>query len=96
MSGDTINTQGRVEMIHVKIGVPHTQTEGRTLEIIEVDPMLVNYKQYDTIIINDGHEQQNLKVFANLCKGANIRLLVSGEASMALEDLRDIADVYED
>ena len=83
-------------MIHVKIGVPHTDTEGRTLEIIEVDPMLVNYKQYDTIIINDGHEQQNLKAFANLCKKANIRLLVSGAPSLALEELKDIADVYEE
>ena len=83
-------------MIHVKVGTSHVTTEGRTLEIIEVDPMLVNYKQYDTIIINDGHEQQNLKVFANLCKAANIRLLVSGNPSAALEELRDIADVYED
>ena len=83
-------------MIHVKVGIPHTKTAGKTLEIIEVDPMLVNYRQYETIIINDGHEQQNLKVFANLCKAANIRLLVSGNPSAALEELRDIADVYED
>ena len=83
-------------MIHVKVGTPHINAEGRTLEIIEVDPMLVNYKQYDTIIINDGHEQQNLRPFANLCKAANIRLLVSGQPSMALEELRGIADVYED
>ena len=72
------------------------KSEGRTLEIIEVDPMLVNYRQYDTIIINDGHEQQNLRPFANLCKAANIRLLVSGQASAALEELKDIADIYED
>ena len=83
-------------MIHVKVGTPHTETTGKTLEIIEVDPMLVNYKQYNTIIINDGHEQQNLKVFATLCKAANIRLLVSGNPSTALEELRDIADIYED
>ena len=83
-------------MIHVKVGIPHTKTAGKTLEIIEVDPMLVNYKQYETIIINDGHEQQNLRPFANLCKAANIRLLVSGQPSLALEELRDIADVYED
>lgn len=83
-------------MIHVKVGTPHTETTGKTLEIIEVDPMLVNYKQYNTIIINDGHEQQNLKVFATLCKAANIRLLVSGNPSTTLEELRDIADIYED
>ena len=83
-------------MIHIKVGTPHVKSEGKTLEIIEVDPMLVNYKQYETIIINDGHEQQNLRPFANLCKAANIRLLVSGQPSMALEELRDIADVYED
>lgn len=90
-------------MIHVKVGEPHTDSfrtlnidEGKTLEIIEVDPMLVNYKQYDTIIINDGHEQNNLKVFAKLCKAANIRLLVSGDPGTSLEELRDIADVYED
>ena len=83
-------------MIHVKVGIPHTKTTGKTLEIIEVDPMLVNYRQYETIIINDGHEQQNLRPFAKLCKSANIRLLVSGQPSMALEELRDIADVYED
>jgi len=83
-------------MIHVKVGTPHTDTEGRTLEIIEVDPMLVNYKQFDTIIINDGHEQPNLKVFANLCKKSNTRLLVSGHQSTTLEELRDIADIYEE
>ena len=83
-------------MIHVKVGIPHVKSEGRTLEIIEVDPLLVNYRQYDTIIINDGHEQQNLRPFANLCKAANIRLLVSGQASAALEELKDIADIYED
>ena len=83
-------------MIHVKVGIPHVKSEGRTLEIIEVDPLLVNYRQYDTIIINDGHEQQNLRPFANLCKAANIRLLVSGQPSMALEELKDIADIYED
>ena len=83
-------------MIHVKVGIPHVKSEGRTLEIIEVDPMLVNYRQYDTIIINDGHEQQNLRPFANLCKAANIRLLVSGQPSIALEELKDIADIYED
>lgn len=83
-------------MIHVKVGTPHIKSVGKTLEIIEVDPMLVNYKQYETIIINDGHEQQNLRPFANLCKNANIRFLVSGQPSMALEELRDIADVYED
>ena len=83
-------------MIHVKVGRPHIKTFGRTLEIIEVDPMLVNYKQYDTIIINDGHTQQNLKSFATLCKAANIRILISGNPSIALEELRDVADVYED
>lgn len=83
-------------MIHVKVGTPHIKTQGRTLEIIEVDPMLVNYKQYDTIIINHGHEHENLKPFASLCKAANVRLLVSGNISVALEELRDIADVYED
>ena len=83
-------------MIHVKVGSSHIKTEGRTLELIEADPMLVNYRQYDTIIINDGHDQQNLKVFANLCKAANVRLLVSGNKSMSLEELRDIADIYED
>lgn len=83
-------------MIHIKVGSPHIKTTGKTLEIIEADPMLVNYRQYETIIINDGHEQQNLRPFANLCKAANIRLLVSGQPSMALEELRDIADVYED
>ena len=83
-------------MIHIKVGTPHIESEGRTLEIIEVDPMLVNYKQYDTIIINDGHEQQNLRPFAKLCKAANVRLLISGQPCVALEELIDIADVYED
>ena len=83
-------------MIHVKVGSPHTKTLGRTLEIIEADPMLVNYKQYDTIIINHGHEYYNLRPFASLCKAANVHLLVSGNVSVALEELRDIADIYED
>lgn len=83
-------------MIRVKVGTPHWKTAGKTLEIIEVDPMLVNYKQYDTIIMNNGHEQQNLKAFSNLCKAANVQVLISGRACPALEELRDIADVYED
>lgn len=83
-------------MIHIKVGSPHIKTQGRTVELIEADPMLVNYRQYDTVIINDGHKHQNLKVFANLCKGANVCLLVSGKPSPALEELRDIADIYED
>ena len=83
-------------MIHVRIGSPQWKTTGRAVELIDVDPMFVNYKQYDTIIINNGHEQSNLKVFANLCKAANVQLLVGGQPSIALEELRDIADVYED
>lgn len=82
-------------MIRVKIGKPQWKPTGRTLEIIDVDPMMVHYKQYNTIIINNGHEQGNLKVFAKLCKAANVQLLVGGQPSMALEELRDIADVYE-
>lgn len=85
-----------MKMLRVKVGEPQWTTMGRTLELIEVDPMLVHYKQYDTIIINNGHEQENLKVFAKLCKAANIQLLVGGQSSIALEELRDIADVYED
>lgn len=83
-------------MIRVKVGKPQWKTTGRTVELIDVDPMLVNYKQYDTIIINNGHEQTNLKVFATLCKAANVQLLVGGQVSMALEELRDIADTFED
>lgn len=83
-------------MIHVKVGTPEWTPMGRTLEIIEVDPMLVNYKQYDTIIINNGHTQQNLKTFSKLCKAANVQVLISGQACPELDELRDIADVYED
>lgn len=83
-------------MIHVQVGNPQWEPRGRTLELIEVDPMLVNYKQYDTIIINNGHEQSNLKVFATLCRAANVQLLVGGQPSIALEELRDIADTFED
>ena len=83
-------------MLHVKVGNPQWKTMGKTLEIIEVDPMLVNYKQYDTIIINNGHEQDNLKLFAKLCKAANVQLLVGGQISVPLEELRDIADTFED
>lgn len=81
-------------MIHVKKGNPQWEPMGRTLEIIEVDPMMVNYKQYDTIIINNGHDQSNLKVFAKLCKAANVCILISGTKE-SLEELRDIADVFE-
>ena len=83
-------------MIHVKVGTPQWKPTGRTLELIDVDPMLVNYKQYNTIIINNGHEQDNLKVFAKLCKAANVQLLIGGQPSIALEELRDIADKFED
>lgn len=78
-------------MIHIKQGKPQWLPIGRTLEIIEVDPMLVNYKQYDTIILNNAHEYENVKVFAKLCKAANVRILISGTEE-SLEELRDIAD----
>lgn len=81
-------------MIHVKIGNPQWAPMGRTLEIIEVDPMMVNYKQYDTIILNNAHGYQNVKVFAKLCKNANVCILISGTKE-SLEELRDIADVFE-
>ena len=81
-------------MIHVKVGNPQWEPRGRTLEIIEVDPMLVNYKQYDTIILNNAHEYQNVKVFAKLCKAASVCILISGTEE-SLEELRDIADVFE-
>ena len=82
-------------MIHVRKGNAQWEPLGKTLEIIEVDPMLVNYKQYDTIILNNAHEYQNVKVFAKLCKHANVCILISGNKE-SLEELRDISDVFED
>ena len=79
-------------MIHIKQGNPQWEPIGKTLEIIEVDPMLVNYKQYDTIILNNAHNYENVKVFAKLCKAANVCVLISGTKE-SLEELKDIADI---
>lgn len=84
-------------MIHVKVGRESFQWEpvGRTIEIIEADPMLTNHLQYDTIIVNNAHLQPNIKSFASLCKNANVRVVIGGLQCDLLDELVDIADVYE-
>ena len=84
-------------MIHVKVGRESFQWEpvGRTVEIIEADPMLTNHLQYDTIIVNHAHQQPNIKAFASICKKDDVRVVIGGLHCDLLEELVDIADVYE-
>ena len=84
------------KMIHVKIGEPsyHWDTVGKTLFVLD-GLMLVNYKQYDTIVINEAHQYPNLRVFANLCKKANVNLKIGGFLNENTSKVLDIADKFE-
>ena len=83
-------------MIHVKIGEPSYQwdTVGKTIIVID-GLMLVNYKQYDTIVVNEAHKYRNLRVFANLCKAANKNLKIGGLLNENTSKVLEIADVVE-
>lgn len=84
-------------MIHAKIGEPSYEFEtiGRTMIVID-GLMLVNYKQYDTIIVNEAHKYPNLRVFANLCKAANVNLKIGGLLNENTMKVLEIADVVEE
>jgi hypothetical protein len=88
----------RIKMIHVRVDKPHTDPVGKTLEILEADLMKVDYTNYDTIIINNGHEIEfeRLERFANLFVNSDINLFVSGNSCTQISNLKNIADVYED
>ena len=83
-------------MIHVKIGEPSYQwnTFGRTVYVLE-GLMLTNYKQYNTVVINEAHKYPNLKVFANLCKKANVNLKIGGLLNEHTSEVLKIADTIE-
>ena len=82
-------------MIHVRIGQESYkwETVGRTIYVID-GLMLVNYKQYDTIVVNNAHNYPNLRVFANLCKKANVSLKIGGLLNDNTKKVLEIADVY--
>ena len=84
-------------MIHVKIGEPsyHWDTVGKTLFVIDGELMLTNYKQYDSIVVNEAHKYPNLRVFANLCKNANINLKIGGFLNENTSKVLEIADRLE-
>ena len=84
-------------MIHVKIGEPSYcwDTMGRTLFVIEGDLMLTNYKQYNTIVINEAHQYPNLKTFATLCKKENVNCLIGGFLNANTQQVLEIADKFE-
>jgi len=91
-----INSQNCFKMIHVKIGEPSYQfeTTGRTMIVID-GLMLVNYKQYDTIVVNEAHKFPNLRVFASLAKAANVNLKIGGFLNEHTSKVLEIADVVE-
>lgn len=82
-------------MIHVRVGKNDYPFDnvGLTKEV-KGDVMLFNYKQYDTIIINNAHKQANLKAFVSLCKRANIQVFVGGKINDITTSLLDIADTF--
>ena len=84
------------KMIHVKIGEPSYQwdTIGRTIYVLD-GLMLTNYKQYDTVVINEAHNYPNLRVFANLCKKANVNCLIGGFLNANTQQVLQIADIFE-
>ena len=84
-------------MIHVKIGEPSYQwnTYGRTIYVLDGDLMLTNYKQYNTVVINEAHNYPNLKTFASLCKKANVHCLIGGFLNANTMEVLEIADKFE-
>lgn len=96
MYGKGINAYHIRKMIHVKIGEPSYQWEtiGRTIYILD-ELMLTNYKQYDTIVINEAHKYPNLKTFASLCKNANVNLKIGGFLNANTKAVLEIADRFE-
>ena len=83
-------------MIHVKIGEPSYQWEtfGRTVYVLD-ELMLTNYKQYNTVVINEAHKYPNLKTFAQLCKQANVNLKIGGFLNANTMEVLEIADKFE-
>ena len=83
-------------MIHVKIGAPSYQWEtfGKTCYVLDC-LMLTNYKQYNTIVVNEAHQYPNLKLFANLCKKANVNLKIGGFLNANTMQVLEIADKFE-
>lgn len=84
------------KMIHVKIGEPSYRwdTVGKTIYVLDA-LMLTNYKQYNTIVVNEAHKYPNLLVFANLCKKANVNLKIGGFLNENTMKVLDIADKFE-
>lgn len=84
-------------MIHVKVGQEsyRWETLGKTIYVLD-NVLLTNYKQYNTVVVNNAHEYPNLKAFANLCKKANVNLKIGGLANENTTSLVDIADIYEE
>lgn len=84
-------------MIRVKLGVPsyNFRHDGYTLET-QGDIMLINYKPYNTIIVNKAHEQPNIAVFARLCKRSNIHIKICGLLNKYTEQLLPDVDVFEE
>ena len=83
-------------MIHVKLGAPSYKwhTVGRTLYILD-NLLLTNYKQYNTIVINEAHKFPNLRTFAALCKNANVNLKIGGFLNEHTMKVLEIADAFE-
>ena len=57
--------------------------------------MLTNYKQYNTIVINEAHKFPNLKIFASLCKKANVNVKIGGFLNANTSEVLEIADKIE-
>ena len=93
---DTIKLFNFYKMIHVKIGEPSYRwdTVGKTIYVLDA-LMLTNYKQYNTIVVNEAHKYPNLLVFANLCKKANVNLKIGGFLNENTMKVLDIADKFE-
>tara|TARA_Y100000992_G_C21260855_1_gene491204 strand:- start:206 stop:508 length:303 start_codon:yes stop_codon:yes gene_type:complete len=94
--GKGINPYHFFKMIHVKIGEPSYQWEtfGRTVYVLD-ELMLTNYKQYNTVVINEAHKYPNLKSFAQLCKNANVNLKIGGFLNANTMEVLKIADKFE-
>jgi len=57
--------------------------------------MLTNYKQYNTVVVNEAHKYPNLKIFATLCKKGNVNCLIGGLLNANTMKVIEIADKFE-
>ena len=82
-------------MIHVRVGKSSYDFPSMGVTyIVNGNILLFNYRQYDTIIINNAHLYKNLMPFLHLCKKYNKLVYVGGLINDITVSTLKIADTF--